>query len=184
MSNSSGLLLHICCAPCGGGCVARPEMISPDREVTLFYSNSNLDSIEEFEKRLAPVKFLADFFHLKLIVDPYDHEKWLDAVRGLEDEPECGKRCRKCFEFNLKRTKMAAKNMGFATTLTVSPRKSSTVIFEIGSQWENFEKIDFKKKNGYLTGRNFALEHGFYRQNYCGCEFSRRQAEQNRGNKS
>jgi predicted adenine nucleotide alpha hydrolase (AANH) superfamily ATPase len=58
------------------------------------------------------------------------------------------------------------------------------VIFEIGSQWENFEKIDFKKKNGYLTGRNFALEHGFYRQNYCGCEFSRRQAEQNRGNKS
>jgi predicted adenine nucleotide alpha hydrolase (AANH) superfamily ATPase len=114
---------------------------------------------------------------LKLIVDPYDHEKWLDAVRGLEDEPECGKRCRKCFEFNLKRTKMAAKNMGFATTLTVSPRKSSKVLFDVGFQWENFEAIDFKKKNGYLLGTRFAAEQQYYRQSYCGCEFSRCKAD-------
>jgi predicted adenine nucleotide alpha hydrolase (AANH) superfamily ATPase len=176
MSDNTGLLLHICCAPCGGGCVNRPEMISPERRVVLYYSNSNLDSREEFDRRLLPVRRLAEFYGLELLVDPYDHEAWLAAVAGLEDEPECGKRCRKCFEFNLGRTAAAANGLGFATTLTVSPRKSSRVIFETGEQWQNFEAIDFKKKNGYLIGRNFALEHGFYRQNYCGCEFSRREA--------
>ena len=177
MPESPALLLHICCAPCGGGCVNRPEMIAPGREVALFYSNSNLDSQEEFGKRLAPVKFLAEYYHLPLIVDPYDHQAWLAAVKGLENEPECGIRCLKCFKFNLARTAAAAGNMAFATTLTVSPRKSSRAIFEIAGQWENFEKLDFKKKDGYLTGSRFAREHGFYRQNYCGCEFSRREAE-------
>ena len=177
MAVKKKLLLHICCAPCGAGCVNRQEMIPADREVTLFYSNSNLDSAEEFEKRLCEVKKLAAFYDLPLIIDPYDHQAWLEKVSGLEAEKEGGARCRKCFEFNLSRTqKAAAKDVGFATTLTVSPRKSSRAIFETGSQWENFEAIDFKKKNGYLIGRNFAAEHGFYRQNYCGCEFSRRQS--------
>lgn len=177
MSENGGLLLHICCGPCGGGCVNRPEMISPERPVTLFYSNSNLDSFEEFERRLEPVRFLAEFFHLELMVDEYDHEAWKSAVCGLEKEKEGGARCRKCFEFNLKRAASAAKKRGlaFATTLTVSPRKSSRVIFEVGATLPGFEAVDFKKKNGYLTGVNFAREHDFYRQNYCGCEFSRRQ---------
>ena len=173
-SESAELLLHICCGPCGGGCVGRPEMISPARKVVLFYSNSNLDSAEEFERRLEPVRHLAEIYGLELIIDPYDHEAWLTAVAGLEDCPECGERCRKCFQFNLQRTEKAAAGRNFATTLTVSPRKSSRVIFEVGSKWQNFEMIDFKKKNGYLIGRNLALEHGFYRQNYCGCEFSLR----------
>lgn len=181
MTEKSALFLHICCAPCGGGCLGRPEMISPERPVTLFYSNSNLDSEAEFEKRLAPVRFLAEFYGLELIVDPYDHQAWLDAVKGEEDQPEGGNRCRKCFRFNLSRTCAAAGKRQFATTLTVSPRKKSAVIFEIGEAWPNFEKIDFKKKNGYLTGRNFALEHDFYRQNYCGCEFSRRMVSNNTG---
>ena len=171
------LLLHICCAPCGGGCVNRPEMISPDKKVTLFFSNSNLDTEEEFEKRLSCVRHLAEFYHLPLIVDPYDHQKYLEAVAGLETAPEGGARCRECFRFNLSRCAFAAGNGAFATTLTVSPRKSSRVIFDIGSNWKNFEAIDFKKKNGYLLGRNFALEHGYYRQDYCGCEFSRRERE-------
>jgi predicted adenine nucleotide alpha hydrolase (AANH) superfamily ATPase len=94
MSDNTGLLLHICCAPCGGGCVNRPEMISPERRVVLYYSNSNLDSREEFDRRLLPVRRLAEFYGLELLVDPYDHEAWLAAVAGLEDEPECGKRCR------------------------------------------------------------------------------------------
>ncbi|MBR2345160.1 MAG: epoxyqueuosine reductase QueH [Lentisphaeria bacterium] len=172
------LLLHICCAPCGGGCVNRPEMINPERKVRLFFSNSNLDSAEEFERRLACVRQLAEFFRLDLIVDPYDHDAWLRAVDGLESAPEGGDRCRKCFEFNLRRTAgEAAGKCAFATTLTVSPRKSSKVLFEIGSQWENFEPIDFKKKNGYLLGTRFAAEQNFYRQNYCGCEFSRRSTD-------
>ena len=77
------LLLHICCAPCGGGCVDRPEMISPERRVKLFYSNSNLDSAAEFERRLECVRHLAEYFSLELVVDPYDHAGWLQAVSGL-----------------------------------------------------------------------------------------------------
>ena len=174
----SGLLLHICCGPCGGGCLGREEMISPERKVTLFYSNSNLDSAEEFERRLEFVKYLAEHFGADVVVDPYDHESWLKAVEGFEDAPEGGDRCRRCFEYNLSRTAALAEERGenFATTLTVSPRKSSRILFEVGGKWEHFEAIDFKKKNGYLIGRNFAKEHGFYRQNYCGCEFSRRDA--------
>ena len=179
MAEEKKLLLHICCAPCGAGCVNRQEMSTANREVVLFYSNSNLDSIEEFDKRLNEVKKLAEFYHLPLIIDPYDHQAWLAAVGEFAGEPEGGKRCRKCFEFNLSRAAQFAKEGNFATTLTVSPRKSSRTIFEAASRWENFEKIDFKKKNGYLIGRNFAVEHGFYRQNYCGCEFSRRQTAAN-----
>lgn len=177
MAEMPELLLHICCAPCGGGCIGRSEMIAPGRKVTLFYSNSNLDSETEFERRLFPVRQLTEHFGLDLIVDTYDHQAWRRAVAGLESEPECGKRCRRCFEFNLNRTACAAGQKNFTTTLTVSPKKSSAVLFEVGGQWENFEKIDFKKKNGYLIGRNFAMEHNFYRQNYCGCEFSRREAD-------
>lgn len=185
MANGDGLLLHICCGPCGGGCVGRPEMIDPARLLALYYSNCNLDSREEFERRLHPVEILARHYQLELIVDDYDHEAWLEAVSGLENEPECGRRCRKCFEFNLKRTAELAAKRGenFATTLTVSPRKSSAAIFAIGAELPGFEAIDFKKKNGYLIGRNFALEHGFYRQNYCGCEFSRRCAGSIEGKK-
>ena len=180
------LLLHICCAPCGGGCVDRPEMISPERKVKLFYSNSNLDSAAEFERRLECVRRLAEYFSLELVVDPYDHTSWLQAISGLESAPEGGARCRKCFEFNLHRTAAAAaaENSAFTTKLSVSPRKSSAVLFETGSQWADFEKIDFKKKDGYLRGTRFAGEQGYYRQDYCGCEFSRREAEIRRNNKN
>ena len=174
MPSGKELLLHICCAPCGAGCVVHPDISDEKRNITLCYSNSNLDSREEFDKRLAEVEKLAAYYHLPLVVDPYDHNAWKAAVSGLEDEPEGGKRCRKCFAYNLARAAAAAGGKNFATTLTVSPRKSSKMIFEAAAEWENFEKLDFKKKNGYLIGRNFALEHGFYRQNYCGCEFSRR----------
>lgn len=170
------LLLHICCAPCGGGCVGRPEMVSPERRVRLFYSNSNLDTPEEFARRLAEVRKLADLFGLELEVDPYDHAAWRSAVAGCEDAPEGGIRCRKCFEFNLRRTAERAARLGcgFATTLTVSPRKSSRTLFEIGARWADFEPVDFKKKDGYLRGVRLAAAQGYYRQNYCGCEFSRR----------
>lgn len=181
MSGKSDLLLHICCAPCGGGCIGRSEMIDPGRRVTLFFSNSNLDSEEEFSRRLQPVRRLAEYFGLPLIVDGYDHGAWRAAVAGLEDAPEGGERCRRCFAFNLGRTAEAAKGGRFSTTLTVSPRKSSAGIFAAGAKWENFEAIDFKKKNGYLIGVRFAEKMGFYRQNYCGCEFSRRAGTINRG---
>ncbi|MBR2372754.1 MAG: epoxyqueuosine reductase QueH [Lentisphaeria bacterium] len=164
------MILHICCAPCGGGCVERvkEENLVP----VLFYSNSNLNSAEEFERRLESVKKLASDAKIELHVDPYDHEAWLQAVAGLEDEPEHGARCRKCFRFSLERCANFAAGKDFCTTLTVSPHKDSKVIFDIGSEWENFVPCDFKKHDGYRRSCEIARQSGFYRQKYCGCEFS------------
>ena len=130
------------------------------------------DHIQDIQLEIVYAKNMIEAID-PLIVDPYDHGAWRDAVAGLEKEPEGGARCRKCFAFNLNRTAQAAKKCPFATTLTVSPHKSSAAVFQAGSRWDNFEPIDFKKKNGFLIGRNFAARMGFYRQNYCGCEFSR-----------
>ena len=170
------LLLHCCCAPCGAGCVDHPflteQQFVPE---LLYFSNSNLDSEAEFNRRLEYVTLLGKHFSIPVAVDPYDHAAWLEAVRGFENEPECGARCERCFAFSLSRAAKAAEERGinFATTLTVSPRKSSKKIFECGSRWEHFAPLDFKKKNGYLNGTRLANELGFYRQNYCGCEFSK-----------
>ena len=171
----SELLLHICCAPCGGGCTERlteRESITP----VLYYSNSNLCSKEEFDRRLASVRHLAEARGLELEVDPYDHEAWLRAISGFEDSPEGGDRCSRCFAFNLKRTAMRAaeKKLDFSTTLTVSPRKSSKKIFAEGEKFSGFVPRDFKKQEGYKRSCEIAKELGFYRQNFCGCEFSKR----------
>ena len=168
------LLLHICCAPCGGGCIER--LLDAGRQIRLFYSNSNIGSNEEFDRRLDSVRKLAEIFHVELEVDPCDHAAWREFVRGLEDEPERGARCSRCFEFSLRRTAERARELGmhFATTLTVSPHKSSSVLFEVGGRIapELFEPIDFKKRDGFKRGREIARQYGFYLQNFCGCEFS------------
>ncbi len=168
------LLLHICCAPCGGGCVER--LLNGGRQVRLYYSNSNLADAAEFGHRLEWVRFLAELNHLELEVDPYDHEAWLRHVSGLEMEPERGLRCTACFGYSLMRTALRAQELGchFATTLTVSPMKSSKTIFAVGGQYASFEPWDFKKQDGYLRSCRIAAEYGFYRQEFCGCEFSRR----------
>ncbi len=166
------LLLHVCCAPCAAGCVER--LLDAGRKVTLFYSNSNIGTAEEFERRLNSVRALARIFELELIVDPYDHAAWLRSVAGLEAEPERGGRCPVCFGFSLGRTAELAllRKMAFTTTLTVSPHKSSRVIFEVGGRYSNFEPHDFKKKDGFKRSRELAREYGFYLQRFCGCEFS------------
>ena len=166
------LLLHICCAPCGGGCVER--LLAEGRKVRLYYSNGNLADIAEFERRLDSVKVLARHFGVALEVDTYDHAAYLACVAGLENEPERGARCIKCFEFNLSRAAARAEELGlsFSTTLTVSPLKSSALIFAAGGKFANFEAIDFKKRDGYLRSCRIAKELGFYRQDFCGCEFS------------
>ena len=175
----AGIVLHICCAPCGGGCVER--LLGEGRTPLLSYSNSNLASEAEFERRLDSVKLLARHFGVALEVDPYDHAAYLERVAGLENEPERGLRCRECFGFNLGRTARRAAELGlpFATTLTVSPHKSSALIFEIGGAWTHFEAIDFKKRDGFLRSNRIARELGFYRQKFCGCEFSLRDSVKN-----
>ena len=167
------LLLHVCCAPCAGGCVDR-LLNEEKREIILFYSNSNINTREEYDRRLESVKKLAEIYNLELVTDPYDHESWLKHISGFENEPERGARCSLCFGWSLKRTAeyAASRKMNFATSLTVSPHKNSKIIFEVGKQFSNFEEWDFKKRDGFKKSREIAAKNAFYLQNFCGCEFS------------
>lgn len=165
------ILLHICCAPCGGGCVEK--LLASGERPRLFFSNSNLEAAE-FERRLESVRRLAEIYRLALEVDPCDHAAWLAWVAGLEAEPEHGSRCPRCFAFSFRRAAQRAAELGcrFTTTLSVSPRKSTAVIFEVGSRFAEFEPIDFKKGGTYRRSCEISREHGFYRQQFCGCPFS------------
>jgi len=168
------ILLHVCCAPCAAPCCER--LLDEGYGVTLFFSNSNIDSFSEYEKRLGEVRRLADIMNIFLELDEYDHSSWLDSVKGLEAEPEKGLRCTQCFNYNLKRSSVRAEALGigsFATTLTVSPHKNSKTIFDAGSALPGFVPIDFKKNNGFARSMELSKKYNFYRQNYCGCEFSR-----------
>jgi predicted adenine nucleotide alpha hydrolase (AANH) superfamily ATPase len=156
------------------------------RRPVLYYSNSNICTPEEYEKRLESVRNLAGKTGMELIIDPYDHENWLEAAAGLEDEPEGGRRCARCFRFSLSRTFVKAQELGvrhFTTTLTISPHKNSKLIFSIGLEIAapqgkppgvQFLEIDFKKQGGFQRSVELSKEHGLYRQNFCGCEFSLR----------
>lgn len=175
IESNETILLHVCCAPCAAGCVER--LLEKYTKVALYYSNSNMCTQAEFELRLTYVKQLAEYFNISLYVDEYNHQAWLESCRSLRDEPEGGLRCVKCFEYSLSRTALAAQELGFsvfATSLTVSPRKNSETIFNVGRQWSNFREWNFKKESGYLTGLNLARELNFYRQSFCACEFSMR----------
>ena len=186
------VLLHVCCGPCASACV--PALRDLGNEVVLFYSNSNIDTAEEFEIRLANARKLAEADGVELVADAYDHADWLEKVaKGLEDEPEKGARCAKCFRYNLARAAAWAAAHGceaFTTSLTVSPHKVSPMVFAAGEDaaWEvsakacggaagaapKFLSVDFKKKDGFLLSLRRAAELGLYRQSYCGCEFSKR----------
>ncbi len=173
------VLLHVCCGPCASACVPRLKEVGED--VTLFYSNSNIDTKEEFEKRRAAAQKLADADGAQLVADAYDHAAWLKEVAaGYEDAPEKGARCARCFRFNLARTAAYAAAHGFdafTTSLTVSPHKVSSVIFAQGEAVQGparFLKEDFKKKDGFKLSVRRAAELGLYRQAYCGCEFSKK----------
>jgi predicted adenine nucleotide alpha hydrolase (AANH) superfamily ATPase len=154
-----------------------PRLREEGHDVTMFYSNSNIDTPEEFEKRFAAAKLLAEADGVELVEDGYNHEAWLrEVAAGLENEPEKGARCEKCFRFNLARTARYAAEHGFdafATSLTVSPHKISAKVFE-ASDDERFLKADFKKREGFKISLKRSAELDLYRQSYCGCEFSRK----------
>lgn len=183
------VLLHTCCGPCASACV--PRLKAGGCEVAMFYSNSNLDTIEEFEKRREAAAKLSLADGVELIVDDYDHDSWLKTVAaGLENEPEKGARCAKCFRFSLARAAAYAAAHGydgFASSLTVSPHKISAVVFGAGEaaaetirqthpdgEAPEFLRYDFKKGEGFKLSVRRARELGLYRQGYCGCEFSKR----------
>lgn len=173
--NESKYLLHVCCAPCASAAVER--LLQRGEQVVLFFSNSNIYPHEEYLKRLQEVHKLARQYQVELIEDVYDHESWLEWVKGLEQEPEKGGRCTQCFSYNLQRTYEAAAKLGitrFSTTLTVSPHKNSKQIFKAAESFDGFIQDDFKKLNGYARSIELSREYDLYRQCYCGCEFSMR----------
>jgi len=174
------LLLHVCCGPCATHAI---DWLRREYVVTLFFSNSNIWPPSEYALRLEQARKLALACGTPLIEDDYDHEAWRAFIHGLEDEPERGRRCARCFEFNLIRTARVAAARGcdcFTTTLTTSPHKDARTIFSIGHRLGPFLAVDLKKQNGFLHSLALSRDYGLYRQDYCGCEWSRRPGEAER----
>lgn len=173
------LLLHICCGGCGAY-VGR--LLSQDYSVSLYFYNPNIDTAEEYFQRESEVKKVAANLGVELILEEYKHEDWLKKAKGLEDQPERGLRCEACFHDRLEKTAAKAKESAFsyfATTLTVSPHKDAARIISIGERLGQefsleFLAVDFKKKNGFLASLEMSKALSLKRQNYCGCEFSKR----------
>ena len=178
----SRMLLHVCCGPCASACV--PALKATGKDVTMLFANSNIDTREEFEKRLRSAERLAAADGVPIVALPYDHEEWLrEVAAGYEHEPEKGARCARCFRYNLTKAAAYAKAHGFGsftTSLTVSPHKPTSMVFAAaadatektvtGVRWEPW---DFKSHGGFARSVERAKALGLYRQNYCGCEFSK-----------
>lgn len=173
------LLLHSCCAPCSTACI---ERLLEYFDLSIYYYNPNIDTLEEFNKRSLEQKRYLDKLNVKCFLEDYLKEDFSSIILGLEGEKEGGKRCEKCFYLRLKKTAIKAKELGlkyFATTLTVSPLKNAELINRIGTAVEEetgvkYLQTDFKKQNGYKRSIELSKENNMYRQNYCGCEFSKR----------
>lgn len=176
------VLLHSCCAPCSSYVI---EYLSRYFHLTIFYYNPNISPREEYDKRkneqVRLIKEMNTKYNVDIIDCDYDNDLYEERIKGLENEPERGRRCDVCFNLRLKKTAYKAKELGydyFATTLTVSPYKNAILINEIGLAIEknlgvNYLVSDFKKKNGYKRSIELSHEFNLYRQNYCGCKYSK-----------
>ncbi|MBN1521791.1 MAG: epoxyqueuosine reductase QueH [Candidatus Aureabacteria bacterium] len=179
MNNNKKILLHVCCATCGAGCVMRLKECGFE-EIVLFEYNPNIFPTEEHQKRCQDIRRLSEEMHLDFLSLSYDHEKWLKEAASLEKEKEGGKRCDVCFGMRLRETAREAKRLGIpfiTTTLSVSPHKNFDKIKEIGEKEAKrlgleFYPENFKKKDGFKKSLELSRGFHFYRQNYCGCEFS------------
>lgn len=183
------ILLHACCGPCLTHCVE--SLRSQEYEPTIFFSDSNIMPPDEYQRRRDAARDYATMAHVAFIEDVYDNDTWLKSVKGLETEPEGGRRCSACFRHNLRRAADYAcehRFTEFTSTLTVSPHKRSLMVFDAGDevakavaaihpdlpQSPKFSHIDFKKNNGFLNSLRLAALYKLYRQSYCGCTFSTR----------
>ncbi len=196
------LLLHACCAPCSSYCL---EYLREYFDVTVFFYNPNITEEAEYRKRVEEEKRLIEEYNrqvescsfegmnstekarkIEILEGKYIPKDYFEAVKGLEDCPEGGERCRKCFELRLCETAKQAAEKGFdyfTTTLTISPLKNADVLNEEGEKAAlRYEKVsflpsDFKKKEGYKRSIELSRKFGLYRQDFCGCGFSKAQRE-------
>lgn len=194
------LLLHSCCAPCSSYCLMYLRFFY---RITVYYYNPNIGCEAEYEHRASEqIRFIAELnkdrflkpdgtkaeteaYEIDVVSGDYEPEEYLRRVKGLEDCPERGARCSICFDMRLRKTAEYAKETGiglFATTLTLSPLKNAGLINEIGLKIAEetgveYLESDFKKKNGYLYSIRLSEQFGLYRQDFCGCDFSKRNTQ-------
>ena len=181
VQNENKILLHACCAICSG------YPISLLKEMgyipVVYFCNPNLDTQEEFDKRLEAQKTVCKYHGVELVVEKYNPLEYLGYIQGLELEPERGKRCDKCIELRLRKTAEKAVELGittFTTSLVISPHKNFNKISELGKSIAqkyvllDYLPLDFKKKDGFLKTNQLSKELGLYRQNYCGCSFAKK----------
>ena len=181
------LFLHSCCAPCSSYVL---EYLSQYFEITDFFYNPNISPREEYEKRTEEMKRLIEempFVHKpKFVEGEYCPEDFFKMAKGLEDVPEGGERCFQCFRMRMEEAARLAAEGGydyFTTTLTISPLKNAQKINEIGEELAEIYDVkqlpsDFKKKNGYKRSTELSKEYQLYRQDYCGCVFSKKEREE------
>ena len=178
--NKKKLLLHTCCAPCSPHVV---DLLSREFEVAAFFYNPNIYPLKEYELRLNEIKEFLQALSVELIVGEYAADQWFARVEGMEQEKEGGRRCQVCFRMRLEKTALVAKERGFdcfTTTLSVSPHKNAQIINQIGREIQGtgdvaFYEADFKKRDGFKKSCELSKKLGFYRQNYCGCIYSKEQ---------
>jgi len=184
-TNPPRLFLHSCCAPCSSYCL---EYLCTYFQITVFYYNPNISIESEYRHRVAEQKRLIAAYNaekkgypISIVEGDYDPGVFFSVAKGLEHCPEGGERCFKCFDLRLRETAKRAKEGAydyFATTLTISPLKNAAKINEIGLEIADELGIswlpsDFKKRDGYKRSVELSQEYGLYRQNYCGCAYSR-----------
>ncbi|MBO4511109.1 MAG: epoxyqueuosine reductase QueH [Lachnospiraceae bacterium] len=188
LESSPTILLHSCCAPCSSYCL---EYLSKYARITAYYYNPNITDENEYRHRVTELKRLVEemfsgadktkIYKPDVIEGEYDPNSFYNIAKGLEAEPECGRRCIKCYELRLRKTAEEAFRGGydyFTTTLTISPLKDAQILNRLGIKLGEeygvkYLPSDFKKNGGYQRSIELSKEYNLYRQNFCGCEYSR-----------
>lgn len=173
------LFVHVCCAPDAAYVIG---LLLEKYDVTGFFSNSNIHPVEEYERRLEEARKVAGILGIQLIEDVYDPSLWTHVTYKFRHEPEKGKRCDVCYAFRLERTARTASNLGFGgftTIMSLSPWKKAGALNRIGKMLGHrhrveFLEADFKKKDGFRKSVAISKDLSLYRQDYCGCLYSRR----------
>lgn len=187
------LLLHSCCAPCSSAVLEKLQEIF---EITVFFYNPNISEDAEYKKRVEEQKRLIAVLNeknsgypIRIVEGNYEPQEFYNIAKGLENCPEGGERCFQCYALRLEKTARMAKEGGydyFTTTLTISPLKNAAKLNEIGEEMAlkyetTFLPSDFKKKEGYKRSIELSKEYDLYRQNYCGCAFSKAESLKRNG---
>lgn len=180
------ILLHSCCAPCSSYCL---EYLSKYAKITAFYYNPNITDRAEYEHRVAELQRLieemfkkdSEVYKPNFLEGEYNPDAFYNIAKGLESEPECGRRCIKCYDLRLRKTAEEAVRGGydyFTTTLTISPLKDAQILNRLGIKLGEeygvkYLPSDFKKNGGYQRSIELSRDFNLYRQNFCGCEYSK-----------